>query len=338
MWDHVDIVNDFGLKAKAQAPIIISASRATDIPAFYAEWFFQRLKKGYIMWINPFNGNPNYVSFQKTRLIVFWSKNPKPILKYLDYLDKLGINYYFQFTLNDYEKEKLELNVPKLDDRIKTFIELSERVGKQRIIWRFDPYILTETSDVDELLKRTENIGNVLKDYTEKLVFSFADIKIYKKVALNLKNNGIKYFEFTEKLMHEIAQRLSNLNNKWNLELATCSECIDLIIYGIKHNKCIDDDLIVKLFNKDKELMDFIGYEPNVQLNLFSNDEFYKYKIGKDKGQRKACGCIVSKDIGQYNTCPHHCIYCYANVSPQKALENFKKHKQNPDSETIINE
>jgi len=343
-WNNIEIKTETGELVKAQAPVIVSASRATDIPTFYSDWFINRIKKGYLKWKNPFNGKYSYVSFAKTRIIVFWSKNPKPIFKHLDYLDEIGINYYFQFTLNDYVKEGIEKKVGSVDNRIETFIELSEKIGKEKVIWRFDPYILTETSGVDELLKRTEYIGNKLYKYTKRMVFSFADIKTYRKVQKNMQKSLVKYFEFNERTMNELAQGLMELNKKWTLEIGTCAEKIDLDKYGIIHNKCIDDDLMVKLFSHDKELMDFLGYKPEAkQITLFDqfgikNDDRYKYKIKKDKGQRELCGCIMSKDIGQYDTCPHECIYCYANTSIEIAKKNYNKYKTNPNSDTIIGE
>lgn len=125
-WEHTDIIVD-GQPVKAQAPIIVSASRSTDIPAFYADWFFARLKKGYSAWTNPFNGVKSYVSYNKTRFIVFWSKNPRPLLPYLDYLKERNIRCCIQYTLNDYEKEGLE-KVPSLLNRIETFKMLSDKL------------------------------------------------------------------------------------------------------------------------------------------------------------------------------------------------------------------
>ncbi len=336
----IEILTDSGEKVFAQAPIIVSASRSTDLPAFYSDWFIHRLKKGHVRWINPFNGVPLYVSFKETRLIVFWSKNPKPMMKHLDYLDETGINYYFQFTLNDYVKENLEAKVGSVDKRIDTFIELSERIGKERVIWRFDPYLLTETSGVEELLRRTEYIGDKLKNHTDKLVFSFADIKDYKKVQNNLRKDSVPYNEFNERTMNELAAGLMSLNKKWGLEIGTCSEKIDLNKFGITHNKCIDDDLMKRVFYKDSKLMEFLGYrydngdlfDTKGKLSLLSTKNL------KDKGQRQACGCIKSKDIGQYNTCPHECLYCYANTSIKQAKENYEKHKMNQYSETIKGE
>ncbi|MDP4271946.1 MAG: DUF1848 domain-containing protein [Bacteroidota bacterium] len=294
---------------QAQAPVIISASRATDIPAFYAEWLVKRLEQGYTAWRNPFNNKVSYVSFAQSRLIVFWTKNPKPLIPLLDRVQENIPNYYFQFTLNDYENDALELNVPPLSERIDTFIQLSERIGKEKVIWRFDPLILTDKIGVEDLLRKVENVGNRIFPYTEKLVFSFADIEIYRKVKSNLQRNQINYREFDETLMREFAQGMVQLNQKWNLELSTCSEPVSLESYGISHNSCIDPKLIARLFSHDRALMDFIGVAPTGNIFQQLND----FSRLKDKGQRSACGCILSKDIGAYDTCPHNCVYCYAN-------------------------
>ena len=334
-WEKEKIILSDGTEVEAQAPVIISASRATDIPTFYADWFISRWKAGYLKWINPFNGKSLYVSFKNTRAVVFWTKNPKPILKHLDFLDKNIPNYYFQFSLNDYDKEKFEAKVPSVNNRIKTFIELSKRLGKKRVVWRYDPLILTDTIGISELLKRVKNIGDQLKNYTEKLVFSFVDINIYRKVENNLKKEGINYIEWTPKLMDEFAQGLYELNKEWKLHLGTCSEKIDLEKYNIAHNKCIDDDLMIDLFSKDEKLMDFLGVKVE-QADLFSDGKVTKTKKLKDKGQREDCGCIMSKDIGQYNTCPHECNYCYANTSKELARKNYSLHIENANSEGIL--
>jgi hypothetical protein len=124
-WEKVKIKKDDGEVVDGIAPLIISASRATDIPAFYSQWFIERLNKGYVKWINPFNGKFQYVSFQKVRLIVFWTKNPSPIISLLSEIDKKKIRYFFQMTLNDYEKERLEIRLPSLEERVRSFRDLS---------------------------------------------------------------------------------------------------------------------------------------------------------------------------------------------------------------------
>ncbi len=348
-WNHTDIIVN-GQTMKAQAPVIVSASRSTDIPAFYADWFFDRLEKGYSAWTNPFNGVKSYISYANTRFIVFWSKNPRPLLPYLHILKERDIKCYIQYTLNDYEQEKLE-KVPPLEYRIETFKQLVEQLGKGSVVWRFDPMILTDDISVDSLLQKVQNIGDQLKGYTEKLVFSYADIAMYKKVKHNLDVNGIHYHEWEAEQMEEFAEKLSVMNQErgWHYQLATCGEKIDISKYGIQHNRCVDGDLITRLAWSDNKLMDFmkVRIEKVPSPNLFGDaqlpgnaillpgNHYFISTHKKDPGQRQFCECMASKDIGEYNTCPHLCEYCYANTSKESALLNWNKHKENPFGETI---
>lgn len=334
-WNKQTITLQDGSNSEAQVPIIISASRSTDIPAFYPEWFIERWKAGYIKWTNPFNGQPLYVTFKNTRCVVFWSKNPRPMMKYLDWCDQNIPHYYFQFSLNDYDKEKYEAKVPSVESRIKTFKELSNRLGSKRVVWRYDPLILTYAINIDELISRIKRIGDEIHSYTTKLVFSFVDIGIYKKVQSNLNKEQVPYIEWTEPLMDEFASKLYELNKSWNLQLGTCSEKIDLEKYNIVHNKCIDDDLMIDIFSEDKELMNFLGVEIT-PADLFSDGEVKKTRKLKDKGQREDCGCIMSKDIGAYNTCPHECNYCYANASKEIAKKNYQNYLNDKNKESIV--
>jgi DNA repair photolyase len=305
IWECIKIRNEEGELVDAIAPVIISASRSTDIPSFFGNWFIESLEKGYVIWKNPFNGKHTYVSFKNTRLIVFWTKNARAFLPYIDELDRRKLHYYFQFTLNSYDKEVLEKNLPSLDSRITVFKNLSLKIGKEKVIWRFDPLVLSDNLLVDDLVDKISEIADQLCAFTNKLVFSFVDISQYPKVKNNLSfyNCQIREFSISEKL--EFAEKIGNLNKKWNLQIASCSQSIDLEEYGIIHNKCIDDELIIKLFSNDSELMNFLGYDINGR-------QITTKKL-KDKGQRKYCRCVYSKDIGQYNTCGHNCVYCYAN-------------------------
>ena len=346
--EKINITIDSGERVEATAPVIISASRSTDIPAFYAKWFFNRLAKGYCVWYNPFNQQKTYVSFKRCKVIVFWTKNPKPILPYLKELDRRGIRYYFQVTLNDYVNEDFEPNVPSVEQRVETFRKLSEMIGHERIIWRFDPLIITPSITPRTLLSRIWKIGNMLKGYTDKLVFSFVDVKTYRKVQNNLiketnffSKDDVEKAELNDLQRKEIVEGLVKLreiwaSNGWNLSLATCAEDIDLTSYNIEHNRCVDGELMERLFKNDKELVYYLRAGKLPIPDLFGKIPPLpdRCKNLKDKGQRKICGCMVSKDIGMYNTCRHFCVYCYANTSKERVMKNAEKHSD--DSESLI--
>ena len=348
-WAKEQLPRENGELVQMQVPVIVSASRSTDIPAFYTNWFFHRLKVGYSAWTNPFNGVKGYVSYKNTRFIVFWSKDPSPLLAHLDELKEREIGCYIQYTLNDYVKEGLEKGVKPLGYRIDTFKRLVDKLGLGSVIWRFDPLMLTDTIDIDTLLRKIENIGNQLKGYTEKLVFSYADIALYRKVKSNLEKNGIFSRDWTEDEMRELADGLVKLNQSWGFTLATCGEKIDLKP-NIERNHCVDDALIIRLAYHDKALMDFLKVKihpmpsPSIfgetdplppDAILLPNNTYATRGDNRDKGQREFCGCMKSKDIGEYNTCAHLCEYCYANTSKEVAIANWKQHQVNKESETI---
>jgi len=299
-------------------PVIVSASRATDIPAFYSGWLFERLKKGHLIKVNPYNQRPSKVSLNSVKFIVFWTKNPKPMIENLSYLDERGIRYYFQYTLNDYEREGYEKNVPPLSERISTFKELSDKIGKEKVIWRFDPLILSDNISVDTLLKRIENIGDQIAGYTERMVFSFIDL--YKSVEKNLGKSGFSDVRvFTTDEMTYFAGKLKNLNQKWKLELFTCSEELSLTEFGINKSRCIDPGLIGRICADSPEMTEY----------LLDNSH-------KDKNQRALCGCMPATDIGHYNTCIHLCSYCYANRNQELAMTNYRLHMKDPHSERLV--
>lgn len=260
----------------------------------------------------------------------------------------MGIHYYFQVTLNDYTKEGFEPNVPSVEKRIETFKNLSDTIGKEKVIWRFDPLIITSTIGPRELLTRIWHIGNKLKGYTNKLVFSFVDVKAYRKVQNNLVKETIFFTkEDVENAEANYAQRIEIVqglkkirdawhDQGWDVEMATCAEDIDLESYGIEHNRCIDGELMKRIFADDEELVYYLHTLKWPEKDMFGNLPPIpkKEKKVKDSGQRKICGCMVSKDIGMYNTCRHFCVYCYANTSKECVLRNAEKHNEN--SESII--
>lgn len=280
--------------------MIISASRRTDIPAFFSDWFFNRIKDGYVYVRNPMN--VHQVSRIKltpdvTDCIVFWTKNPAPMIPRLNELE--NYSYYFQYTINAYGRE-CEPNVPPLEQRLETFRKLSERIGKERIIWRYDPVFLTPRFDVNFHLKNLEHIASELKGFTEKCVFSFVDIYPTKNRA-NM--SGLLQREFTKPEIEYFISGLVEIAAKNGLVPATCAEKVDLSRYRIEHNSCIDSKLIERITG-------------------------YRLKTRAD-GQREACQCVKCEEIGSYDTCVHGCVYCYANFRSAIAKENMKLYDAN---------
>lgn len=322
-WQKITISTGPASQEQGIAPEVISASRATDLPAFHAHGFMEALRRGYCVWTNPFNSKQRqYVSFARVKAIVFWSKNPEPLLKYLPEIDSMRIKYYFQYTLNDYKAEGFEPCVPSLKQRMLTFMELSRRLGKNSVIWRFDPLLLTGTLSVDLLIRKIKNIGDILHPYTSKLVFSFADIGKYRKVERSLKRAQIHYKEWQQPDMAEAAEKIAVLCQGWGITPATCGEQNTFNHLGIQKNKCVDDQLLLSITNNAPELLRLYGRTKDPQQIFF--DEGFKSDTPslKDSGQREECGCVRSKDIGMYNTCSHFCVYCYANTPPEAVMRN----------------
>jgi len=286
--------------------MIISASRRTDIPAFYADWFLGRLKAGFLYVRNPVNNARISKVLLKdvVDFIVFWTKNPANLLSKLDYFHVFRIPYYFQFTLTSYGKD-LEKNLPPKKELIDIFRRLSDSVGKKRVIWRYDPILFTSSIDMSYHERYFELIAKKLENYTSRCVISFLDL--YKKCQRNLK--GFNIIDASKEKMEQTGKIIGQIANAHNLAVETCAEEIDLSKYGIKKGKCIDDALISKI----------IGQE---------------IRLPKDKSQRAACGCVESIDIGAYNTCLHNCLYCYANFNHEIVKHNYASH--DPKSPLLI--
>lgn len=289
--------------------MILSVSRRTDIPAFYTKWLVNRLRKGYVLVRNPMNYHQvSKISLDRDVVdcIVFWSKNPKPLFGYLDELDR-DYKFYFQYTINAYD-EDIEPHLPELDERIDSFIYLSKRYGARSVIWRYDPILLSGKYTFDWHIQRFEYIARRLKGYVNTCVFSYLDF--YAKNAKSLQSNKVD-IDFSRENMLHIAERMAKIAGDCGIHLKTCSEAIDLSHLGVEKSCCIDGALIEEL----------LGCKMNVR---------------KDKNQRETCGCVESIDIGQYNTCPHGCAYCYANFNQGMVKSNVQKH--NPDSPLLVGE
>ncbi len=278
--------------------MIISVSRRTDIIALYSEWFIRNVERGYCIIVNPFN----HTQKQKISLLpkdvdffVFWTRYPKPIIKYIPKLDKMGYKYYFMITLTNYPKE-FERFSPRFIKVVESVKTLSKMIGKDKVIWRYDPIIISSITNEDWHIKNVQNILSLIGKHVSKMIISFLDI--YKR-------NG-KFFERLQKeySLKELPtsnffRRLQEISKRFKIKIQTCSEKIDLSKYEIMKGACIDASVL--------------------KLNI-------KYK--KDPYQRKECLCTISKDIGKYNTCIFGCNYCYASVHAQ-AMKYYISYKKN---------
>ncbi|WP_177566377.1 DUF1848 domain-containing protein [uncultured Phascolarctobacterium sp.] len=266
--------------------MIIGASRRTDIPAYYFDWLLERLKEQFVLVRNPMNQRQvSRVSLKPELVdgIVFWSKNPEPVLKKLKQLD--GYVYYFQFTLNAYDTD-IEAALPSLQQRLDTFGRLAEAVGTERVLWRYDPILLNSRYDLAYHKEAFAHLAERLAGSTEKCIISFLDC--YPKINKRLAASQIRPPSAAEQ--RELAGQFAVTAQKYALKLATCAESIELADLGISHASCVDAALLARLGSG-------------------------RLTAAKDKNQRSECGCVESIDIGAYDTCLHGCSYCYANHS-----------------------
>lgn len=266
--------------------MIVSASRRTDLPAWHSQWFLNRLKDGEVLVRNPYR--PTQIrkislSPKAVDCFVFWSKNPAPMLPMLSTLDAMGFSYYFQFTLTPYGAD-LEPGLPDKKQLTKVFLKCSERLGAQRIIWRYDPVIVNEAYPVAYHIRAFEQMARTLKGAVRRCVFSFFDHYPF------LGTQG-KVWEaaLTHSCMQELAAAFAESAASYGIELYTCAEQGDFSRYGIRHGACIDQKWIEALLGCPLDK-----------------------RAGGKKPQRPFCGCMESVDIGAYGTCGHGCLYCYA--------------------------
>lgn len=296
--------------------MIISCSRRTDIPAFYARWFIKRIRQGFCYVPNPFNTKQlASVSLDASDVdvIVFWTKDPRLLLPFLEELDDRGFRYYFQYTLNDYPRA-LEPGMRPLAERLATFKNLASRIGANRVIWRYDPIIFSNQTPAAFHVDKVKEISKALSGSTERCIVSIVDVYRKTKRGLEaLKEEGIEtdLDPLNSRELPVVLPQIVEIAAKAGIEVFSCAEGETLAKYGITYGKCIDDRLIRILFNID-------------------------VTAEKDKYQRDLCGCVASRDIGMNDTCLHGCSYCYATNSLEKAKKNNSLH--NPDSPMLIGE
>jgi hypothetical protein len=294
--------------------MIISASRRTDIPAFYVPWFMNRIRAGFCTVPNPFNPQQvMHISLapEDVDVIVFWTRNPQPLFPYLKELDDRGFRYYFQYTLMN-NPPVLDANTPSLKNAIDTLHRLSKKIGSQKVIWRYDPIVFSELTPPDFHRRSYQGIAQALHGYTQRSVISVLDV--YPKLRKRLKEMeklGVSLLPFdgSQSWFGSLLREMVSVAEENEMEVVSCAEELDLQTYGVQPGKCIDDEIIFRVFNLEVTHL-------------------------KDPGQRKACGCVVSKDIGMYDSCLFGCRYCYATSSFERARINYQRH--DPESPSLL--
>ena len=266
--------------------MILSVSRRTDIPQFYSQWFFHRLKEGSLCVRNPFNSRQISridLSPETVEFIVFWTKNPKPMLSRIKELGE--IPYYIQFTLTSYGKD-VEPGLSEKEELLEVFKEAAGLCQAKRMVWRYDPIFLNDKYTEEFHIRRFERMAEALKGHTKKVVISFLDM--YGKTKRNMKE--IPVISLKEEDMLRIGAKLSAIGAACGMTMEACGGGVDFTSAGIRPGACIDRHMIEDISGRPVK---YVG----------------------DKNQRAACGCMQSVDVGSYDTCLAGCVYCYANDS-----------------------
>ena len=292
--------------------MIISASYKTDIPTFYGEWFMNRLREGYCKMVNPYGRQVYTVSLAPESVdgFVFWTKNIGPFLKYLPHIDERGYAFIVQHTINGYPRE-LESRVINYSQTIEHMKKLSGEYGPQVAVWRYDPIVISSLTPLDWHRRKFEGLALALEGTTDEVVVSFA--QIYKKTKRNMDlaardfhfdwdSHESMSFEEVRQLVAELAQ----IAQAHDMRLKICSQKALLVPGIVDEARCVDADRLEAVTQKPIQ------------------------GKSRQKGNRKECGCYASKDIGEYDTCPHGCVYCYAVQNRNLAVQRYKAH--NPES------
>lgn len=284
---------------------IISVSRRTDIPAFYGDWFMRRLDEGFAGVVNPFGGRKYLVSLRPEDVVcfVFWSKNFAPFMENLKTIDSLGYKFYFNYTVTSLP-EVFEDNVDKRA-AIEALKQLSSTYSPRHINWRFDPIIISSVSDRDFYVRTFTELASQLEGYVERCYISF--VTNYSKVKRNFeeleRTTGVRIFDCAEDFKIDLANELAAIAKRCGIRIFSC--CGDYLTVGahIEKAHCIDGEIVESLF-------------------------FPEGLTYREKPTRQECGCTESSDIGAYDTCPHGCVYCYANIHKRKARKAFDSHEK----------
>ena len=285
--------------------MILNTGLRTDIPGFFSEWFYNRIDEGFVYVRNPYAKNQIF-SYQLTPelidCIIFCTKNPKPMFKDLDKISKF--NQYWHITITPYEKE-IEPNVPPVDEAIESFRYLSSRLGKEKVSLRYDPIFINEKYSLEKHIESFEDIVSSLSDYTTEAIISFIDL--YEKTKRNFPD--VKEVNHEERLI--LGEEFAEIGKRYNIKVKTCAEGKELERFGIDSSGCMTKEVIEIAINRNLD-------------------------IPKQKARNGECYCLLNNDIGEYNSCSHGCLYCYANSNKKLVMRKFKQH--NPKSPILIGE
>ncbi len=286
--------------------MIVSASRRTDVAAYYGEWLMRRIRAGYCEVANPFNRTQLRrvdLTAESVDCFVFWTRHPRSLYPHLPELDRFGLPYYFTWTVLDYPRY-FEPQLPALEARLSMFRRVSDRVGSHRIVWRYDPIIFTEVTGPEFHLSVFERIAGRLAPYTRRVVVSI--YRHYRKLDFRMAElarcgAGLTGFENDAGSLYRFMSELAGIASSYGLAIASCAEIRDLTGTGIGEGACID-----------RERIECITGTP--------------LEVPKDPGQRIRCNCVQSVDIGAYDTCPAGCVYCYATGRRERITARMQSH------------
>lgn len=282
---------------------IISISRRTDIPAFYGDWLMRRLEAGFVGWVNPYNRRKIITSLaaEDVAAFVLWSKDYRPFLRHFPAIKASGIPTLFHYTITALP-DVFEGKVSAADDAVATLQKISALFSPEQLVWRYDPIIITDRCDEAYHRATFSRLAVQLRGATRRCYISF--VTRYGKVERQFRRlhheHDITVITPTAARQVELAGQLAGIAAAHGIELYSCCNDHLLVDPRIKKGHCVDGELLTRLF-------------PDCPIN-------------NGKPTRNGCGCAASTDIGSYDSCPHGCIYCYANLDKERAAQSYNRH------------
>jgi hypothetical protein len=290
--------------------MIISASYKTDIPTFYGDWFVNRVEAGYCNVVNGYNQRVSRISLRREDVdaFVFWTKNVGPFMTHLKYIHDLMYPFVVQYTINGYPRS-LESRVTDADRSIGYIRELTNRFGSRVAVWRYDTILFSSLTDSAFHLRNFERLARELSGTVDEVVVSFAHLyqKTLRNVTAAAHEHGFEWWDPTAEEKRSLLEGLVDRASGYGIKLTVCSQP-DYVVHGAAEARCIDA----------QRIQDVSGRSLRARI----------------KGNRPGCGCYESRDIGEYDTCPHGCIYCYAVRNDVLAKERFRNH--DPEAEFLF--